>query len=84
MKLYLNEELAVNKRELVGFFDMDTATVSEHSRSFLRKKEKEGALLSATDAIPTSFVVTAGERVSVYLVRNAPKVLKRRTKRHLL
>lgn len=82
MKLYLHEECAVRKEDIVGIFDMDSATVSPESRRFLSEKEKEGGITLATEDIPVSFVVTKEkENLRVYLTRNAPRALCRRAER---
>ena len=83
MKLYLNEQRAIKKRDIVGIFDLDTATVSRDTRAFLRKKEKEGSLYDTATDIPVSFIVekTEHKNLRVYMTRNAPKVLRRRAER---
>ncbi len=80
MKLYLNEKTAVTKADIVGIFDLDTATVSRDTRSFLREKEKEGAVLVTATDIPVSFIVSkdTNKTLRVFMTRNAPKVLRRR------
>ncbi len=83
MKLYLSERVSIHKKDIVGIFDLDTATVSRDTRKFLRNKEKEGMLsVTATD-IPVSFVIGKDEKgnLRVYMTRNAPKVLRRRAER---
>ena len=80
MKLYLNDHCAVERDDIVGFFDMDTATVSHDTRECLRRAEKEGRTSVTTADIPVSFAVTRDEnkRIFIYFTRNAPKVLRRR------
>lgn len=80
MKLYLNDLYAIEKSDIVGIFDMDTATVAPETREFLRRKEKEGRTVPVTGDIPVSFAVTADreKRIFIYFTRNAPKVLRRR------
>ena len=80
MKLYLNDLHAIEKSDIVGIFDMDTATVAPETREFLRRKEKEGKTHLATADIPVSFAVTGDKekKIFIYFTRNAPKVLRRR------
>ena len=83
MKLYLNDEVSIEKRDIVGIFDLDTATVSRDTRTFLKKSEREGNLsVTATD-IPVSFLVACDKKknLRVLMARNAPKVLRRRAER---
>ena len=83
MKLYFSEIYATEKADIVGIFDMDTATVAVDTRKFLSKKEKEGRTTVTTGEIPVSFVVSADRKkeIRIYLTRNAPKALRRRTER---
>ncbi|MBO7293318.1 MAG: DUF370 domain-containing protein [Clostridia bacterium] len=80
MKLYLNDHCAVEKDDIVGFFDMDTATVAPGTREFLRLSEREGRTSVTTGDIPVSFAVTRDKKnkIFIYFTRNAPKVLRRR------
>ena len=80
MKLYLNDLHAIEKSDIVGIFDMDTATVAPETRDFLRRGEKEGRTAVTTGDIPVSFAVTADKKnkIFIYFTRNATKVLRRR------
>ncbi len=83
MKLYLNDVVAIDKENIVGIFDLDTATVSRDTRTFLNQKEKEGRLLVTATDIPVSFIVESqsNKNLRVLMTRNAPKVLRRRAER---
>ena len=82
MRLWLNDEYYLQKEDIVGIFDMDSATVEPATKTALRHFEREGRLTVATEEIPVSFVVTAGkEGKHLYLTRNAPRVLCRRAVR---
>ena len=80
MKLWLNDEEAVVREDIVGIFDMDSATMEKSTKEFLQKGEKEKRLTVATEEIPVSFIVTVEREKKVYFTRNAPKVLARRLK----
>ena len=56
MYLYLGNGRYKKKEELIGIFDMDTATVSSVTRRFLSKKEKSG-VLSSDGELPKSFIL---------------------------
>ena len=83
MKLYLNESHGIEKKEIVGIFDMDGATVVGDTRKFLSRAEREGRATVTAEDIPVSFVVTAkeGSDIRVFFTRNAPKALRRRAER---
>ncbi len=86
MKLYLSEGEGIEKKEIVGIFDMDSATVSPRTQDFLRRGEREGRLTSVTEDVPVSFVVSAERQgnIQIYLTRNAPRALRRRAERFLI
>ncbi len=58
MYLHIGNNKIVKTDRIIGIFDMDTSTVSQISRDFLRKTEKEGRLESSNEEIPKSFVLT--------------------------
>jgi hypothetical protein len=61
-----NEE--IRKQNIIGIFDLDTATVSKKTRDFLTAAEKNGQVNLLTYDLPRSFVLTTenGEQ-KVYL-----------------
>ena len=46
------------RASIVGIFDLDTATVSGHTRDFLRRAQAAGAVVAMGDELPQSFIVT--------------------------
>ena len=48
---------------MVGIFDSDTATVSPITKEFLKNKQRENKLFSASDELPKSFIVIANGEV---------------------
>ena len=44
---------------IVGVFDLDTATVSGHTREYLRRAQEAGAVISAGEDLPQAFIVTS-------------------------
>ena len=61
-----NEE--IRKKNVIGIFDLDTATVSKKTRDFLAAAEKNGQVNLLTYDLPRSFILTTenGEQ-KVYL-----------------
>jgi len=57
--MYLHVGNGKNLREskIIGIFDADTATVSPITRKYLSNAEKAGAVESAVEEIPKSFVL---------------------------
>ena len=60
MYLHIGNQKNVRKKQLIGIFDTDNATVSEITRGFLKKNEKIGRVSSAVTEIPKSFVLYNG------------------------
>ena len=58
MYLHVGNGKSVKKKNVVGIFDLDTATVSKISRDFVNKKEKEGKLEYDYADLPRSFVLS--------------------------
>ncbi len=57
MYLHVGNNKNIRKKDIVGIFDMDNATVSMITRKFLSDSQKRGEVESAVDEIPKSFVV---------------------------
>lgn len=60
MYLHIGNQKNIRKTRLIGIFDTDNATVSEITRGFLRKNERDGRVSSAVAEIPKSFVLYNG------------------------
>ncbi|MBP3436440.1 MAG: hypothetical protein J6K61_00835 [Clostridia bacterium] len=52
----------VRKKNILGIFDLDNATVSSVTRLLLTKKEKEGSLVSVKEDIPKSIVIVSSPK----------------------
>ncbi|MCL1952014.1 MAG: DUF370 domain-containing protein [Oscillospiraceae bacterium] len=59
---HLAPGLMLPRASIVGVFDLDTATVSKHTRDFLRRAQEAGAVISTGEDLPQSFLVT-GEKI---------------------
>jgi hypothetical protein len=58
MFLHIGNGVSVRQREIIGIFDLDTATVSAETKRFLRNAEKKGILKDeANGEIPRSFLL---------------------------
>ena len=57
MYLHLGQDTVVRLDEIVGIFDMDTSTISKHTRQFLADAEKGGRIFNVSMELPKSFVV---------------------------
>lgn len=57
MFLHVGNNKNIRQKNIIGIFDADTATVSVTTRRFLSACEKRGAVESANEEIPKSFVL---------------------------
>ena len=57
MYIHLGQDTVVRKEDVVGIFDLDTATISKHTRDYLAKAEKAGEVITITTELPKSFIV---------------------------
>ena len=56
MYLHIGQNVVVPTDTIVGIFDMDTVTLSKHTRAFLSALEKNGRLIPLFDDLPKSCV----------------------------
>ncbi len=56
--LQLGKTTTVHEEQILGIFDMDTATVSAVTKQFLSTAQKRGQVVLAAEELPKSFVVT--------------------------
>ena len=57
MYIHLGNETVVKKENIIGIFDLDTATVSRHTRKYINLSAKNGDVIYFTNDLPKSFVV---------------------------
>ncbi len=79
MYLYLGQNTVVRGREVIGVFDLDNASMSKHTRAFLRAAQQRGHIREVSPELPKSFVVCENKKqTAVYLSQIAPATLKKR------
>lgn len=66
--LHLGKDTSIEISNIVGIFDLDTSTVSRHTKDFLRSCEKENRVVNVSYELPKSYILYdfSGE-YSVYL-----------------
>ena len=65
MYIHIGENKVLRKKDIAFIFDLDSSTVSIHTRNFLKKAEKENRVVLLGYDIPKSLVVTRDN--SVYM-----------------
>lgn len=82
MYVHLGQDYIVPVRSILGILDMDTATLSRHTRGFIARMEREGRVVSLFDDLPKSAVLcetALGERL--YLSQISSVTLLQRVER---
>lgn len=81
MYLHLGNDVVVDMNTVVGIFDMDNTTVSQHTRNFLSRAQKDGVVVDVAEDLPKSFIVTeSGGKTCVYISSLASRTLYGRAK----
>ena len=81
MYLSIGADFAVRDRSILGIFDLDNTSYSKHSRNFLREAEKQGEVVTITEDLPKSFVLTEEYGMNrVYLTQFNSVALEKRLK----
>lgn len=80
MYLHLGQSVVVPYEAVLGIFDLDNASWSHRTRTFLEKAEREGRVVLATEDLPRSFVLCQrwGDGPMVYLCQPSSATLKNR------
>ncbi len=81
MYLHLGNDVVVDMSTVIGIFDMDNTTVSQQTRNFLAKAQKDGMVIDVAEDLPKSFIVTeSGGKTCVYISSLASRTLYGRAK----
>ena len=82
MYLHVGQDFVLNDREIIGVFDLDTATdagqKAKITDEFLRKAQEQGAVVDVSGAMPKSFVLTDFAGETVYITQLSTGALRRR------
>lgn len=85
MLIHVGQDFLVNSRDVLGVFDLDTATdagqKAKITDEFLRRAQREGAVVDVSGAMPKSFVLTDFAGETVYITQLSTAALKRRAER---
>ncbi|MBQ7726782.1 MAG: DUF370 domain-containing protein [Clostridia bacterium] len=80
MYLHLGSNTVVSSKEIIGIFDLDSTTVSKHTRDFLKTAEQKGEVVTVSYELPKSFLL-AGKRnhQRIFLSQLASSTLYKRS-----
>lgn len=81
MYLHIGKEMLLKTDDIIGIFDLDTATISKSTRDYLAKAEKSGDVINVTTELPKSFIVCRekdGKR-KIYISQISSSTLNKRS-----
>ncbi len=80
MYIHLGNEMVVNEKDIVGIFDLETTTISKHSRKFLEIAEKQKQVINVSYELPKSFIITSKNNENkVYISQISTNTLQKRS-----
>ena len=88
MYLHVGQDFVLNDREIIGVFDLDTATdagqKAKITDEFLRKAQEQGAVVDVSGAMPKSFILTDFPTETIYVTELSTAALKGRAEKLVL
>ena len=81
MYIPIGSDMSVRDKSIIGIFDLDNTTYSKHTRKFLAEAEKNGEVITVTEDLPKSFLLTSEFGMDrVYLCQFNAATLEKRMK----
>lgn len=68
MYIHLGQDTVVRKKDIIGIFDLDNATVSKRTRDYLTLAQKQGKVINVSTELPKSFIVCFKEGQQVIYI----------------
>ena len=80
MFLHLGNDVLINTKNLIGIFDIEKTSISNHTKDFLANAEKMKRIVNVSFEMPKSFVVCLDEELNetVYISQISAATLKKR------
>lgn len=83
MYLHLGKDTVVNTKNIISILDLESTSVSRHTKDFLKVVEEEGFVKNVSDEIPKSFIICEIDGQSVIYITNiSTRALAGRVGRH--
>ena len=81
MYVHLGVDQVVNEDDIIGIFDLDSTTVSKHTRKFLNEADKQKKVINVSFELPNSFVLCGKKKNTlVYISQLSSSTLYKRSK----
>lgn len=79
MYLHIGNGESIKTEDIIGIFDLDTATVSKTTKKYISAKQKEGRVEYTDFDLPRAFIICADKKSEkIKLSRISPSGLKQR------
>ncbi len=80
MYLHLGQDTVVRTRDIIAIFDLENASISKSTKSYLSQAQKKGYVVNVTLEMPKTFVVCEIDgKTVVYISQISSATLKKRT-----
>ena len=81
MFVHFGVDSVVKEDDIIGIFDLDSTTVSKHTRKFLNEAEKQKQVINVSFELPKSFIL-CGEKgkTKVFISQLSSSTLYKRSK----
>ena len=81
MYIDIGGDMAVRARNIIGIFDLDGASLSRKTMEFLQASEAEGGLISVSEDVPKTFLLTEEYGMErVYFTQLSAATIEKRVK----
>ncbi len=81
MFLHIGGDVVIPIKNVIAIMDIDTTTISKDTREFLKVAEEEGFVVSISEDLPKSFIITETDKKSkIYLSPISSVTLQKRSK----
>ena len=77
--LQLEKGESIEKSEIIGIFDIESASMAQGTKELFKRKEDEHGVISLSNDLPRSFLVVDGEYAdSIYITGISTESIKKR------
>ena len=82
MHLHLGSDTVVNTKNIISIMDLESTSISNYTREFLKVVEEEGFVRNVSEEIPKSIVICEeGGQSVIYITNISTKALSGRIRK---
>ncbi len=84
MYLHLGQNTVIRMADIIGVFDLDTSTISKHTKNFLRHAQNNNNVVNITNELPKSFILSSQKcekKQEVLISQIASATIKKRSEK---